>query len=304
MIYIIMAAVLAAAVYFCIRWQSLKSTIRQAKEELVEITDNLEQNRIVKLTSPHRELEDLMAEINRNLEKIRKERIKYREQERELQKQVENISHDLRTPLTAIIGYLDFMDEETMDEQTKESLEIIRRKTRALKKLTAQFYDLSRITAGDYAVKCTQVDLGRKLRELTVEHYQQLQEQNLHVEIDIPEHPVNVLGDEEAFERIFSNLFTNARRYACSMLKVQMTEEGEKVKVLFENDTKDLTYIDAKHLFDRFYTGDASRSSGGTGLGLTIAKFLTDAMEGDIYAKLQQKEGEKRLQIIMEMKAY
>ena len=111
-------------------------------------------------------------------------------------------------------------------------------------------------------------------------NYQVLQQSDLNVSADIPEHPVWILGETAALERVFLNLMQNAGRYADTLLNIRVQENPENVSVFFVNDTKSLFEEDISHLFDRFYIGDHSRNQGGTGLGLTVAKSLAEEMGG------------------------
>lgn len=299
LLYIIIAAAGFTAIIFRIRWLALKHALKEAAKELHAVTADIQQNRILRMECPQRELEELLMEMNLSLEEIRRERIRYEQKEQQLQKEIENISHDLRTPLTAILGYLDFMDADTMDAQTKESLEVVRRKTQQLNKLVVQFYDLSRLSGGNFQLELKETDLGRKLREQAAGNYKELAIRNLKVDIDIPGHPVIAMADGDAIDRIFANLFQNAVRYAASSLNIKVIEQDNRINVLFENDTDEIDKIEAEHLFDRFYTADHSRSRGGTGLGLSIARCLVEEMDGDISAKVYEKGGKNWLAIVI-----
>lgn len=143
----------------------------------------------------------------------------------------------------------------------------------------------SRVTADDYELTLTPIDISRFLREFIMENYQILEQENLQIKIDIPKHPVWLLAESSALERIFLNLFQNAGRYASSFFRVMLKEEAEKVSILFRNDTDIISKDDIPHLFERFYTPDKSRNQGGTGLGLTIAKSLAEEMNGTLHAE-------------------
>ncbi|RHR32034.1 sensor histidine kinase [Clostridium sp. AF19-22AC] len=301
MIYLILAVVCFIAMYFCIRFFLLKKALGEAAQELREITEDLEENRIVKLPSPQAEMEVLLEEVNRNLEEIRRIHVGYQEKEQMLQSQIENISHDLRTPLTSILGFLDLIDESSLKVEDRDSLEIVRKKARSMKRLTAQFYDLSRLTAGDYELEVGKADAGRILRETTLESYQELVRKNLDVRLDIPDEAVFALADEAALERIFSNLIQNALRYAVSILRVSLKEEKSGITVLMENDTEHLDAGEVDALFDRFYTADHSRSEGSTGLGLPIARYLAENMGGELTACVKVHGSRKWLQFYLKL---
>lgn len=302
MIYFILAGAVLTAFYFCIRCILLKRAVKEAAEELREITEDLEQNRIVKLPGPQHEMEMLLEEVNRNLEAIRRTRVSYQEKERTLQKQIENISHDLRTPLTSILGFLDLIDAGALREEDRESLEVVRKKARSLKKLTAQFYDLSRLTAGDYEVDVQKADIGRILRETVLDSYQELIRKELDVCLELPDEAVFALADEAGLERIFLSLVQNAGRYAENTLRVSIKDSGDHVIVCMENDTKYLDENEVDFLFDRFYTSDHSRSEGSTGLGLPIAKHLAENMGGGLTAEVVFLEDKKWLRFYVRLK--
>ena len=284
MVYILII-IAVIGIYFVFRYVSLLYAFRKMTKEMQEIREDLTQNQMLHLPVPNRHLAKVMSEVNSTLEEIQKERQKYEKREKEFQKQIENISHDLRTPLTVILGYLKFVKNKkylTQDEELKETLEIIEHKAETMKSLVTQFYEFSRLNAGDYKLKLDNVDISRILRESLVGNYQFLEQSNLKVDIDIPEHPIWVIGEEAGLERIFLNLMQNAGRYADTCLNIMVKEEEEKVTISFTNDTTRLSEEEASHLFDRFYMQDSSRNQEGTGLGLTVAKSLTEEMGGTL----------------------
>ena len=121
------------AVYFGVRFCLMKKSVRSAASDLTEITGQLEENRVLKLEAADRDLEYLLCEMNRTLAAVRKEKTEFERREQELKRQIENISHDLRTPLTSILGYLRITDMEELPDETRENLEIVERKAEALK---------------------------------------------------------------------------------------------------------------------------------------------------------------------------
>lgn len=291
MLYIILAVI---GGYFAFRYLSILYAFREITKDIREIQKDLTQNQVLHLPIPNKELEKVLCSFNDTLEEIRKERQKYEKREKEFQKQIENISHDLRTPLTVILGYLKLIKKAdkalNVDEEVAEQLEIIERKAETLKILVNQFYDFSRINAGDYGLTLNSVDVSRALRESLMGNYQVLEQSHLAIEVNMPEHPIWVLGDHSALERIFLNLLQNAGRYANSFLSISIKEGEENVSIIFINDTDKLSEDDIPHLFDRFYMQDSSRNQGGTGLGLTVAKSLAEEMGGILGVSIVDKE--------------
>lgn len=310
MIYLLFVIALLLDGYFAVRYFSIKHALREVDRDLQEIQKDISQNRILHLSLPDRDMEGFMRSMNGVLSEISRERRSYRENEKEFQKQIENISHDLRTPLTVILGYLKYMKKSLragdITEEQRETLETIERKAMSMERLVSQFYMYSRLNAQEYKLDIQEVDACRILRETLTDHYQLLEQVPLKVYADLPEHPVMVLGEAGSLERIFSNLLQNAARYACSLLNICIKSENDKAIIYFENDTDKISEEDIPHLFERFYMMDDSRHHGGTGLGLTVAKSLAEAMDGMLEAQMvkneQIGEGRKVIRFIITLR--
>ena len=298
MLYGILAAVSLAALWISVRYIGLRKAIRNSDRELQEITEDLEQNRIVKMSVPCRELEGLLITVNEALEGIRRQKVAYEDREAKLQRQIENISHDLRTPLTAIIGYLDLINTETLGEDDAQSFETVRKRAGMLQRLVSQFYDLARLEAGDYNLDMQEADIGKMLREELLDSFGDMEQKGIQVEVEIPERPVMICCDQDAMGRIFLNLIQNAGRYAASTLKVAVDVHDKITMISFENDVKEMKHEEANRLFDRFYTADPARGQGGTGLGLTISRHLTESMGGIMDVMLSEEDGRAWLKIV------
>ena len=292
---ILLILCILAAVYFAYRFFLLRKSIRKTSSALREITGELSENRIVKLPVQDACLEELLEAINENLTAIRREHIVYEKNERLLKEQIENISHDLRTPLTAILGYLKLIDKEHFNETDAEYLAITIRRSETLQALITQFYELSRVTSHDFSIKKEPVDAARILREICLAYYAQLEAQQLATDFSLPEHEIRLLGDADALKRIFANLLQNALRYARSYIRVHVQKNNADgtISFFFENDIlPEQMPADPGRLFDRFYMQEQSRSRGGTGLGLTISKTLAEHMGGSIEAACRTQDSE------------
>ncbi len=311
MLHLLLGLTVIVGGYYMIRYYLIRHALREADKNLRDIRDDISQNRILHLPIPDRSMETLMEAVNSVLTEVRKERLSYEMREKEFQVQIANISHDLRTPLTVILGYLRMMKDPLIIQDTHEQdineqdildiqdiLVILERKAMSMEKLVSQFYSFSRFYAEDYELQMQEVDICRLIRETLTDHYQVLNEAHLTVDTDLTAYPVWVKGDIEALERIFANLYQNAGRYAKSFLHIEIIldlekinipdmEKGEKnIAVLLTNDTEPMTEYDVEHLFDRFYRQDNSRRSDSTGLGLTVARHLAETMLGDLKAHL------------------
>lgn len=278
-----------AAILYMVRFYRLRANLRREAKELEEIGQNPEENRILHISFPDKEAESFLEAVNAYILVTRKEKITYRNRERELRAQIENISHDLRTPLTAIIGYLELLDVSGMDEENLEMVKNISGKARSLQRLIGNFYDLSRLELNDYRLQPERLDVSRFAREIALTFYQQFEERGLAVQLtDISAEAMFICADTGAMERIFSNMFQNALRYAKSYFCLRVFRDGGKICLSFENETDALRAEDVEHLFERFYMTQKSRTTEGSGLGLTISKLLAEAMGGSAEASLEQ----------------
>lgn len=300
---VLLVVALCGVTVFAVRLALLKRSLRQVDSELLEIVGRLEDNRIVKLPNPDRDLEHLLETVNALLAGIRAEAISQARREAELKSQVEHISHDLRTPLTSIMGYLALVDDTGLDGETRATLATVRRKAATLQRLIAQFYELSRVRGGDAPRECQAVDIGRMVRESMASQYRLLAERGLEVRLDVPEHPVFAQVDDEGVERVVENLLHNAGKFAKTTLEVVVDGEGDNVSVAFANDVDPLDERDLAQLFQPFYTLDSSRGQESSGLGLTIARHLVEHMDGTLLASQQERDGTTWLTFTTTLKA-
>ena len=186
-----------------------------------------------------------------------------------------------------MLGYLSLIDKDSFNEEDKKSFEIIEKKAKSLQKLICNFYDLSRLELDDYKLKMERIDIARILRENLLDAYNQLEESDLEVKLNVGENSIYTVGDEDAWERVFQNAITNALRYAKEYFEISLHEKKERVVITFSNKVENLTNEDVERLFDRFYMSDKSRNSKGTGLGLTISKLLVENMGGNVECTLE-----------------
>lgn len=301
MIYLLLILLFFTTIYFASRLFFLKRSISHASDELEEISQNLEENRIIKLSIPDRDLERLLKAVNKSLKIIRQTHLEYIKKERQLREQIENISHDLRTPLTAILGYLKMMDSARLLPEDRESLDIVVRKSQTLQNLITQFYELSKVTSDDFQLQLSEVDAARLLRETCLDHYSLLEQKHLDIRMEIPDTAILIYADADSLNRVFSNLLQNIGRYAESELSICTVQPPQAnieanianiIEIKFSNDVAPSSRIDdPSRLFDRFYMQEKSRNQGGTGLGLTISKSLVEHMGGTLQAAYSEHDG-------------
>ena len=259
----------------------LRHSIREVAEELEEKL-RTDTNTLISISIGDSSVQLLASRINRQLQALRKERLKLQTGNDELTTAVTNISHDLRTPLTAICGYLDLLEQEPQSEKSGRYLAVIRERTDAMRSLTEELFRYSVITATTDELCMEEVFLNDILEQSLAGFYGALSARGITPELQMPEEKVVRRLDAAALRRIFDNILSNAVKYSSGDLAVSLMPDGA---VTFSNSAPSLSRVQAERLFDRFYTVETARSS--TGLGLSIAKLLTEKMGGTITAEYE-----------------
>ena len=267
--------VLLAKVYF----------LRKSAQEISEaFRDRLtaDTNTLIDISTRDPYMRQLAADINMQLRLLRKQRHKYLTGDRELKEAVTNISHDLRTPLTAICGYLDLLDKEDKSENTSRYLSLIGNRVEAMKQLTEELFRYSVIlSTGELVLE--PVCVTGVLEESIAAFYGALTSRGILPEIHITENRIERQLNREALGRVFSNILNNALKYSDGDLAITLRDNGE---IIFSNTASALNEVQVGKLFDRFFTVEAARNS--NGLGLAISKTLVEQMGGTIQAKSEE----------------
>ena len=267
--------VIGSLLYLLSLRASLKEIARELNDKLKTDT-----NTLIFISSGDRAMRTLASEINCQLQALRKERLKLQHGDMELKNAVTNISHDLRTPLTAICGYLDLLAQQPQSEASECYLSVIRERTDAMRGLTEELFRYSVIAGTTEELHFELVCLNDILEQSLAGFYGTLSERGIVPDIALSEQQIERTLDRHAMRRIFDNILSNAVKYSDGDLSVRLSPDGT---VWFENHAKDLDAMQTAHLFERFYTVNTARS--GTGLGLSIAKLLTEKMGGNVAAE-------------------
>ena len=257
-----------------------------AKEICTELSEKLmsDTNTLISISTEDKIMCYLANNINLQLKELRKRRLHFQQGDIELKNAITNISHDLRTPLTAISSYLDLLDKTEQNKKSERYIEIIRNRTEALSQLTEELFRYSIIISPDCERKVQPVAVNRILEESILGFYAALQEKNITPNIKITQKRIIRNLDQASLTRIFSNLLNNAIKYSDGNLDIIMDNDGN---ITFSNTASEMTEVQVERLFDRFYTLENARKS--TGLGLSIARILIEQMNGTITA--EYKEG-------------
>lgn len=254
---------------------------RAADELCLELSRILseETNNLITLHSRDRYMRRLAASLNLHLRRLGDDRRRFRQGDAELKEAISNISHDLRTPLTAINGYLHLLRQETAgSEKAGRYLSAMENRTELLRQLTEELFLYSILISPGIPPK-TELSLNSALEESLASHYTALTEKGITPSVSMPASPVIRLLDASSLSRILDNLIGNALKYSAKDLDIRLREDGT---ILFSNAAEGLDAVQAGQLFNRFYTLQTGRGS--TGLGLAIARTLTEQQGGRIEA--------------------
>ena len=257
--------------------KSISKQIEESKGEYINIHTNAINDSI----------EILAKNINYLYDNSQKILAKNKKIENELRQSISNISHDLRTPLTSIKGYVQLIKEDSItDKEKNDYINIVEKRVENLQNLITSFYDLSRIHGNEFKFNLKKINLKTILCDSIAMYYNNFIEKNIEPVIEIDEKIQDIISDESVVERIFSNLIGNMLKYADKNIKISLFQEENYIISKFQNLAPNLKEEDMDKLFDRFYTADKSRSDKNTGLGLAITKSLLDKLNNKIEAKL------------------
>lgn len=261
--------------------------LKEAAAQLEELVRGDSTTRL-RMAVPNRAAEELLEEVNRLLEQRREDQSHWLERERSLRQQIANVSHDLRTPLTSILGYLQLMEGEDLpEEERREYLAVVESRARALQSLITGFYDLSRLEGGEYPLEREPVNLYTSLSGLLAAFYNDFTDKGFDMTVELEENLPPVQADSGGVLRVFTNLIRNALDHGRGRMTIKLYREGDQVVSLFANETDELTQEDLPRVFDRFFTSDKMRTGRNTGLGLAIVKTLTQQMGCGVTAALE-----------------
>jgi len=280
--------ILLCVIYFQYKVQKQRSiNLKYIHEKLNSIIANNTSEKLLVFTDD-KELIPILIEINKLLEHNQKTLSDYSKAELTMRKMLSNISHDLKTPLTVVLGYIETMklDPDMSSEEKEVLLSKVENKTKEVLELINKFFDLAKLESGDKVISLTRINMNEVCRKNILAFYDILTNKGIEVVIDIPEKNIYSLGNEEALDRIINNLISNAIKYGNEgkVLGFSLRNDEEYVYVEVWDKGKGISEIHKDRVFERMYTLEDSRNKQyqGSGLGLTITKRLVEKLGGEI----------------------
>jgi signal transduction histidine kinase len=284
----IIAALLIISVVLFARLFYMKKQVISITNQLIDINENnIDKKVIIGLINP--EIEALTKVINDTVN-MRKQceasKVKFQS---DFKQTIANMSHDLRTPLTSIKGYIQFLKlEDLSDEDKKEYLNIAEQRTKSLEGLLNDFYELSLIESLDFELNLEKINITNVLQETLLGKYNDFISRELKPNIQIPNENIYIIAEKKSLERVIENLLSNTIKYARDNVSICLVINSDKVLLKITNTVTNLSSEEVGKIFDRFYMADKTRSSKGTGLGLSIVKSLVEKMNGSITADMKE----------------
>ena len=276
-IYIISIILCMVLLFIAIKLYLIKKSIKEIRVSINKIIKT-DTNQLLTISSSDKEMKKLANDLNKELQDLRKEKLQYQNGNQELKRIITNISHDMRTPLTAISGYIDLMKENK--EKQKEYMKIIEKKTEELTLLTDQLFDFSKTMDMGVEMQREKCCINEILEETLANMYHFFKEKQIEPKLEICTQKIYKDLDKHSIIRVFENILSNVCKYSDGDFKVTLNEKGI---ITFSNKATSLDATTVQKIFDRYFTVENAKKS--TGLGLSISKQLVKLNGGKISAK-------------------
>ena len=229
---------------------------------------------------------DELAQIQTGMKKAVEEEVKSQRMKTEL---ITNVSHDLKTPLTAITTYIELLKKEDITEEERNSyIDTLERKSLRLKVLIEDLFEVSKANSNNIVLNKMELDVVNLIKQVSIEHVDKMKERGLELRWNVPEEKVLLMLDNQKTYRIFENLFVNVVKYAMpnSRVYLEVRKKASIVEIILKNMSADEIHISGDEITERFVRGDSSRNTEGSGLGLAIAKSFTEAQGGEFHVEV------------------
>ena len=281
MIYFCIVVLVVTSVMVGSQYMRLRNELSYIEKQLKILNEDIDTNQVIRSASRMKQSQPLIRELNRYIHHLKMYRQFFRKKELMLNKEINNVSHDLRTPLTAIKGYTELMQEIRDSSEIQSYVQIIDKKATHLIHSVNLFHELTYINALDYELDLQSINISDLLQDQFISYFNQFMEKNIELVFEMSTAHYAYLHKESTI-RVLDNVIQNTLRYGKSIVKVSIQENHEHITVCIQNDTVlELSTDQLSQLFERSYTLDESRTHQQTGVGLYIVKTLMQRQCGD-----------------------
>ena len=275
-LYVTFSILLLICITLILKICSIKKSIKEIQKSVENIL-NTDTNNLILISDAS--VKKLAIFLNKELKEMRKQKLQYEYGNQELKRNITNVSHDLRTPLTAIKGYIELLKEESLTQNGRKYISVINRKTEELTELTEQLFDFAKILDTDMVLTKEKCYLNELLEEVLASYYPIFKEKDIVPEVLICKEKVEKELNKACMIRVFENIFSNVVKYSNGNFKVELKNDGE---IIFSNKATSLDATTVQKIFDRYFSVENAKES--TGIGLSIAKQLVELNGGSISA--------------------
>ncbi len=285
---IISAVLLTASVVLAVRIAELKTEMRNIRDELEQLRET-SYNRQLTVNLIDKDLTEMAAEMNRNLEFQKQLKFRSEQAERTLKHSVSDIAHDLRTPLTVINGSLQMLEQEgRFTPKGEDYLRVCREKSVEMKAMADDFFELVLLESDTALVETGRVNATNLLMQFLADNEALICSRNFVPEVVFPEKTVFINADEALLTRMLGNLLNNVLKYASEQFRLELRPDGKKCEIIFSNEIIDGQTPDTERIFERTYRADGARNGGGAGLGLYIVRLLAERQGAAVKAETER----------------
>lgn len=284
MVYFLVGVLCVIIIVLFMKIYVLKKSAREIADKFADKLQT-DTNTLIDICSCDKDMLYLADSINKQLKMLRKEHLQYHQGNTELKNAITNISHDIRTPLTAIYGYLDMIQKTNDPEKQDRYISIMKERAELMKQLTEELFRYSVIVSDESDMETEDVFVNQVLAESMSSSYPALSDRGITPHITMTDKRIMRNVNKAALSRVFANLLNNAVKYSDGDLEITLSDTGE---ITFSNTANELSTVEVEQLFDRFYTVEAAHHS--TGLGLSIARTLVERMGGTITAEYDNEQ--------------
>lgn len=286
MVFILLTLFIVVTMILVTRLFSLKKEVKKITNQLQNYNTQ-QKNKKMDMALIDKDIENLGLEINKLIDLYVTEyrnRVHFEDEQRQV---IANMSHDLRTPLTSVLGYIQMAEATDIpNDEKKELLLIAKNRAKRLEALLKDFFEVSVIESTDHHLKSERINLRNVAIDVLMTFYDRFDEKKLEPNIQIPEYDIIIISDKSAVTRVIENLISNTITHSEGNIVIRLEEKGSMARLVIKNDAHTLTETDVNQMFDRFYMADQSRLGNSTGLGLSIAKSFMKKMNGTITGQL------------------
>ena len=276
--YVFISILVIALIMLLVKHLSVKGQIKNIDKQLRE---DKPRRRSVSIELFDKDIRALTQTINYVIEEYSQLSLEKEKETNALKNSIADISHDMRTPLTSIIGYLQLLSKGGMDGDGQQHLNIAIQKSQYLRKLLTDFHELAVLSAKETAIELEKVDLAGIVSDIILDNANEFAQKGILPVFAQSDTPVFIMGEAKALQRVIQNLVSNCLKYSNGNVTFTIIE-NETISLIIKNTADNLDSIDQNRLFDRFYKGDTSRNIQGAGLGLPITRLLVESMGGKI----------------------